>query len=493
MDNDAATLQKFSDSLIGNPLADPDTAAIQTLIECLCAENIKNFGAMETSHLIVARVLSALPNLDFLTLERLDPPIKELLLTYLASNMAMEAGFEYLMIRMRKTLLSDVLTGNDFGAFGVDLLSALAMFAFGKEYVFSETPEETHALQQISLYKGPMHVAMLACYRALYRLHQPVWLLSTEQPTIRFGKMLMMQLTEPLEELRLRTEIPSLSPITETTSVNVRQMYEENPYPRWTKRPVRRAIPQAKGISILVAGCGSGQHPIGLALTQPACRVVGLDLSLASLAYGLRKSREYGVTNLEFVHGDILALESSGLQFDFISCVGVLHHMADPASGLRALNAVLADTGRIELGIYAESGRQAVVNAIAVRKQLGVRATPDGIRVLRQHIFGLPASAPARDIIRHADFYTMSGCRDLIFHVQEHRYDLPTLDELVRDAGLKLKRFQVSSILSVQFRAQFPDGDENSLLDWARFEAANPAAFGSMYTLSVVKAAVSRR
>ncbi|TAL02194.1 MAG: class I SAM-dependent methyltransferase [Rhodospirillaceae bacterium] len=489
MDYDAAALQKFSDSLAGNPPAQLDAATLQTLIECLRAENIKNFGAMESAHLFLVRTLSSLPDLGFATLEGREPPVRELLLTYLSFNMEMDEALEYQLTRMRKTLLSDVLAGNDAGEFGVDLLSSLAIFAFGKEFVLSETPEETQALQKISIYNGAAHVAMIACYRALHRLHQPSWLLDTEQTTARFARMLTIQLAEPLEELRLRTEIRSLSPITEATSVNVRQMYEENPYPRWTKRPVRRAVPQGKDVNILVAGCGSGQHPIGLALSQPGCRIVGLDLSLASLAYALRKSREYGVTNLELVQGDILALESSGLRFDFISCVGVLHHMAEPVKGLRALKAVLADNGRIDLGLYTESGRQAVVHAIAVRKQLGVPATADGIRTLRRYILGLPANAPARNVTRFADFYTMSGCRDLIFHVQEHRYELPSIDKLLKDAGMALKRFQVPSTLAARFRAEVPDGDESNLLDWAKFEAANPAAFGSMYNLSVIKPA----
>ena len=46
---------------------------------------------------------------------------------------------------------------------------------------------------------------------------------------------------------------------------------------------------------MLIAGCGTGQHAIETAQRFPAARVLAIDLSLTSLAYALRKTREIGV------------------------------------------------------------------------------------------------------------------------------------------------------------------------------------------------------
>ncbi len=51
---------------------------------------------------------------------------------------------------------------------------------------------------------------------------------------------------------------------------------------------------------------------------------------------------------------------SLGATFDFIACEGVLHHLADPVAGLRALGGVLRRDGVIDLMVYAPYGRAGV-------------------------------------------------------------------------------------------------------------------------------------
>ena len=66
-------------------------------------------------------------------------------------------------------------------------------------------------------------------------------------------------------------------------------------------------IPDAPA-RILVAGCGTGRHPIGTARRFPDSSVLAVDLSLTSLAYAVRKTRELGIGNIEYRQADILAL-----------------------------------------------------------------------------------------------------------------------------------------------------------------------------------------
>src|SRR5262249_30687172 len=156
----------------------------------------------------------------------------------------------------------------------------------------------------------------------------------------------------PRTEQELRGGIPVLTSIGDPVSRAVREQYEENPYPRWTQPDLtaspepldeflRRQFPSAdvaalgrhETLSVLIAGCGTGQQPIEVARQFSNAEVLAVDLSLASLAYGKRRALELRVTNVTFAQADILQLGELGRRFDLIQSTGVLHHLADPWAG----------------------------------------------------------------------------------------------------------------------------------------------------------------
>ena len=89
--------------------------------------------------------------------------------------------------------------------------------------------------------------------------------------------------------------------------------------------------------SILIAGCGTGQHSLETAALFDSSQITAVDLSLASLAYAQRKTKELGITNIEYFQGDILKLDQQAQKFDVIESGGVLHHMDDPMAGWHVL------------------------------------------------------------------------------------------------------------------------------------------------------------
>src|SRR5205085_8938522 len=107
-------------------------------------------------------------------------------------------------------------------------------------------------------------------------------------------------------------------------------------------------------------------------------------------------------------------------RFDLVECSGVLHHMADPLAGWRVLLSLLRPRGFMKLGLYSEVGRTSIVAAREIVKGLEVREA-------RERIFSLPPEHPARKVAGLRDFYSASGARDLILHVQEHRFTIPHL------------------------------------------------------------------
>jgi hypothetical protein len=77
----------------------------------------------------------------------------------------------------------------------------------------------------------------------------------------------------------------------------------------------------------------------------------------------------------------------------------------------------------------------------------------------------------------------MSGCRDLLFHVQEHRLTLPRIAAMLRTLGLSFVGFEFADArIAPRYRLRFPDDPAMTDLDaWDRFEAENPTTFAAMY------------
>ena len=101
---------------------------------------------------------------------------------------------------------------------------------------------------------------------------------------------------------------------------------------------------------MLVAGCGTGSHPISTTRYKNA-NILAVDLSLSSLAYAKRKTEELNYKNIEYLHADILQLKKLNRKFDIIESSGTLHHMKDPMAGLKVLLDILEPHGFLEIRI----------------------------------------------------------------------------------------------------------------------------------------------
>jgi SAM-dependent methyltransferase/tetratricopeptide (TPR) repeat protein len=275
-------------------------------------------------------------------------------------------------------------------------------------------------------------------------------------------------------------------------------MYEENPYPRRVGVQVREPVPFARWwaatfphhppaatpdvVDLLVAGCGTGRHALTSATTFRS-RVTALDLSRASLARAQRRAGELGVPNVAFAQADLRALAGWDQRFDVIESVGVLHHLPDWVEGLRVLVGLLRPGGYVRFGLYAERARQDVVAARAFVAGHGFPDTPEGLREARLALAALPPDHPAHPVTRSVDFTSLSGCRDLVFHVREHRLDLPELSAGLRACGLRFLGFQhVLAALRAPYSARWPDDLlQDDLARWDIVEAHEPRTFAGMY------------
>jgi tetratricopeptide (TPR) repeat protein/2-polyprenyl-3-methyl-5-hydroxy-6-metoxy-1,4-benzoquinol methylase len=340
----------------------------------------------------------------------------------------------------------------------------------------------------------------VAAYFPLYTLRDASRLLAANvlEPVV---DVLRQQVREPLEEQELRAGVERLTSISNGVSEEVRDQYEQNPYPRWVRMPIRelalnfndvlrRTFPFAPfapllddgAPEVLIAGCGTGSHSIYTAQRFRGVRVLAIDLSLSSISYAKRKTQELGMTNIEYAQADILKLGDVARTFDIIESVGVLHHLADPFSGWRTLLSRLRAGGFMHLGFYSELARQDVVRAREIIASRGYKSTADDIRRFRQDLAVQHPSDQLQSLTKTPDFYSTSECRDLLFHVQEHRLTLGQIESFLAESRLQFIGFEVDPRVLRRYRARFTDDPSGTnLCNWARFEADNPDTFNGMY------------
>jgi ubiquinone/menaquinone biosynthesis C-methylase UbiE len=278
--------------------------------------------------------------------------------------------------------------------------------------------------------------------------------------------------------------------------LQVMQQYEENPYPRWTINPAvaheaakhagSGSLPQ--GEDILIAGCGSGQHVFEVRRHFPQASLLAVDISLPSLAYARRKAGEAGLRNVDYAQADILKLGAIGRTFDRIEATGVLHHLAEPETGWRILVSLLRAGGEMHVGLYSETGRAGIAAIRAFIAERGSRPTAEDIRKCRHHVLRDPDEGRWRRAIESPDFYSMSGCRDLLFHAMEHSFTIPRIKAFLDEQKLSFLGFNTDSRVVERFQVRFPgDAALTDLDKWHAYETDNPQTFRRMYVFMVRK------
>jgi Flp pilus assembly protein TadD/2-polyprenyl-3-methyl-5-hydroxy-6-metoxy-1,4-benzoquinol methylase len=418
-------------------------------------------------------------------------------------------------LTMARRVLLDAARDAAATSEGIGFHSALARQCFINEYVFAVAEDELRTVEalreslSVALDTGaPVPASWLlavATYFPLQSVRQWARLLERPWPP-PVASLLTQQLREPAEERRLAAALRQLTEIEDRVSLAVQGQYEENPYPRWVKLPCAKKAdciesylrqtfpmaafapaPPADRMEILVAGCGTGQHPIRTAQQFAEARVLAVDLSRNSLAYAARKTRELGLSSIEYSQADLLKLGSLDRRFDVIEASGVLHHLDDPWTGWRTLLSLLKPGGFMLLGLYSESARRDVVRLREFVAGRGYGSTAGEIRRCRQELMDMDGG----DRSAHAapsDMFSISACRDLLFHVQEKRLTLPEIELFLRDNNLTFIGFEIASDVLHAYRSRFPgDRAATDLARWQVFEDENPDTFAGMYQFWIQK------
>lgn len=453
---------------------------------------------------------------SFVTNEYASSP---LLRTMLISGPIPDADIELALTFLRRHLLKMALATlnikNDRETIP-DLYYLLAQQCFINEYVYFQTPDEIKDSQDLlhqitqalnsDLPIPSIWIIALACYFPLYSVNGNNKLL---QKVIQDEgkKVLKQQIEEPLAEIKIQSSIGALTGFDNAVSLAVRSQYEENPYPRWVRLPREsskkyinsylqskfplssfKRLDNDRDLHVLIAGCGTGQHPIGVAQSIQCTSVLAVDLSIASLAYAKRKTIELGIDNIDYKQADILKLGTLKQTFDVIESVGVLHHLENPFEGLNILISLLRPQGLMKLGFYSELARQDIVRVRNLIIEKGIGSSVQAIREYRRHLLTSSNPTGYGFATSSSDFFSTSACRDLLFHVQEHRMTLPVLANFFKEQDLNFLGFDIDSTVIRAYKNCFPNDPSATNLDqWKIYEEENPNTFIAMYQFWVQK------
>jgi SAM-dependent methyltransferase len=210
--------------------------------------------------------------------------------------------------------------------------------------------------------------------------------------------------------------------------------------------------PPTQDIRILDAGCGTGSGTDYLIHLNPEAEIIAIDLSEKALEVAKERCNRSGVIAkhakpVEFYNLKLEEATTLPGEFDFINCVGVLHHLPEPQAGIQALASKLKPGGLLHIFVYAELGRWEISlmqKAIALFQGEKRGDYRDGVQVGREIFAHLPENN--RILKQERERWSLENHRDEAFadmyvHPQEIDYNIETLFELIDASGLEFVGF----------------------------------------------------
>ncbi len=387
----------------------------------------------------------------------------------------------------------------------INFLISLSMQCFLNEYIYDQSKDEIEKIKKIderirnnlkeNKKISDLEILCLSCYEPLTNYS---WSNKIEFSD-KLKEIFELQIKNNEIENQISKRIKSISKVEDRVSIKVKIQYEENPYPRWENlglsikpREIKdvindsdlnldlKKITSSESPEILIAGCGTGQHALTTASKYKKSKVLALDLSFKSLSYAKRKANELNINNIDFIQGDILDLESIDRKFDIIESVGVLHHMDNPLKGWKILTSCLNNDSLMLIGLYSEKARQHITQIKNKINKLKLQTNYKNIIKLRKNL--IENNNDQWNYIKSSpDFYTVSGVRDLLFHVQEHQFTISKIKKYLDKLSLIFLGFE-DQLIKEYFKEIYSEKiDLYNLHKWEEYEESNPRIFAGMY------------
>jgi 2-polyprenyl-3-methyl-5-hydroxy-6-metoxy-1,4-benzoquinol methylase len=372
--------------------------------------------------------------------------------------------------------------------------AALSFYCFQTEYIFAATPEEDIWIAEVrqKLLQSPADMdakalALFACYESLgsFEASAKLAVICDAEPVLT--PVADLQIRDVARMSEIKNTISSITPINDIVSGKVQAQYETFPYPRWQHLPIDVALSEVEKdvpekARILVAGCGTGYEAAYIGMVFPKADILAVDLSKSSLSHAIARAKDLGLSHIRFAQADILQLKDHEERYDYILCSGVLHHMADPFAGWKVLRGLLNTGGLMRIALYSEKARRDIVIARDIISANGFTATAPQMKSFRARAGELVPAEALKTLRKRQDYYHMSMLCDLLFHVQEHRFNLVQIAEMLKDLQLEFSGFNLFPEALKSFHALHgPAADHRDITLWHALEDNDPDIFTAMY------------
>ena len=422
-------------------------------------------------------------------------------------DICIEKDFEFFVRALRRFFISPTRS-EKFIALTRELIISISIQMYLNEYIYDISEYEEERIEQLArktstaikngVSPNANELTLIALYKDISFLDFDI----KADELIEITPLLKLQIGNKWKEEALVNSFNKNSSIADKISKKVRKQYEENPYPRWYNlhfphKPfelhnVLRAqniclanneILRKNELKTLVAGCGTGRQPIELAKTINGLSIDALDLSMSSLCYAKRRATELKIKNINFIHSDILNLHELEKTYDYIECIGVLHHMESPEQALHSLTQKLNKNGLLKLGLYSSLARRNIKKIQQLAKEENLTPNLKTIRQFREFLrFSFKDNEQYKSLLSLADFHSTSMFRDLFFHQQEKTFNIQEIKTLIAENNLIFCGFAIPNRVWVQISEHFiTEDDIYNLNKWSTLEETYPDLFISMY------------
>ena len=260
-----------------------------------------------------------------------------------------------------------------------------------------------------------------------------------------------------------------------TVETNVKNLYTEFTYPKYDEKidDISKPFLQSYNLfsfleqinyynysgtkhsfdnfKVLIAGSGVGNDLLQMNLLLSKYKnhkIVGIDLSPTCVNVVKKRIANYNAKNCEVHNISILDLDETMFgKFDYIICIGVLHHLENPTEGLNRLKSVLKDDGMLNVMVYGKIGRTGVYQMQDMLRLINSSTNKHTYQQQISTFKNMYKSLPNTNWFKHTDKLISDhktsdeGIVDLLLHCQDVSYNVKELFEWIEKSNLQHVEF----------------------------------------------------
>lgn len=188
----------------------------------------------------------------------------------------------------------------------------------------------------------------------------------------------------------------------------------------------------------LDAGCGTGQRVIEMAKAFPNANFKGIDFSVNSIEIAQNQALSDVTQNIQFEVTDINKYYSDHM-YDFITSIGVIHHLPDPKKTIRHLSQFLKQNGLMVIWVYHTFGEYDRMLQRKVLRTLltNVQDQQIGVDIMQELSFSISNNRYGKSYGDDLSFEDqISKNADAFLNPLVRTYTMTDILELFSDSGL---------------------------------------------------------